>query len=70
VNKFNKGLYKALEELGKHFLNVGVAVVVFAILKPIIDGKFKPKIALYFFITYLLIVVTSTVFLVFGGRNE
>ncbi|WP_231475349.1 hypothetical protein [Persephonella sp. KM09-Lau-8] len=39
---------KVFEEIGKHFLNIGVAIVVFAILQPIIKGKFDIKISFIF----------------------
>ena len=30
---------KSKEELGKHLLNIGVAIIVFAVIQPIMDNK-------------------------------
>jgi len=64
-----KGLKKAFEEIGKHLLNIGVAIIVFAILQPIVKDKFDVKIALSFGIIYL-IVFTIAVFLIAIGGNR
>ncbi len=61
---------KVFEEIGKHFLNIGVAIVVFAILQPIIKGEFDIKISLVFGFIYLVIVLISAILIAVGGENN
>ena len=69
-NKSKKGLRKAFEEIGKHLLNIGVAIIVFAILQPIIKDKFDIKIALSFGIIYLIIFTIAVILIAIGGNND
>jgi len=57
---------KALGETGKHFQNIGVAIIVFAILQPILKGRFDLKISLIFAIIYVAILAISILLLSIG----
>ena len=61
---------KVFEEIGKHFLNIGVAIVVFAILQLIIKGKFDIKISFIFGLIYLVIVLVSAILIAVGGESN
>lgn len=68
--KWEKGLKKAFEEVGKHFLNIGVAVIVFAILQPIVKSEFSPKSSLIFAVLYLIIFTIAVFLIMLGGRED
>ncbi|RUM48184.1 MAG: hypothetical protein DSY47_06105 [Hydrogenothermus sp.] len=68
--RIKKGIKKAFEEFGKHLLNVGVAVIVFAILQPIIKGKFDKETSIVFGLIYVTIAVISSVLIVIGGSED
>ncbi|WP_457634568.1 hypothetical protein [Persephonella sp.] len=65
-----KGLKNALNEIGKHFLNVAVAVIVFSIIQPLINGKFQIGTAILFIIAYFILVIIATVFIIVGGKED
>lgn len=65
-----KGLKKAFEEIGKHFLNIAVAIVVFAILQPIIKKTFDIGTAILFIIAYFVVMVVGTIFIIIGGSED
>lgn len=64
------GLKKAFEEVGKHFLNVCVAIIVFAIIQPLVNGTFNLKLAVYSAVAYFTLFVSSIILLVLGGTNN
>ncbi|EDP74431.1 hypothetical protein [Hydrogenivirga sp. 128-5-R1-1] len=68
--KWEKGLKKAFEEVGKHFLNIGVAIIVFAILQPIVKSEFSPKSSLIFAVVYLIIFTIAVFLITLGGRED
>ena len=57
----------AFEELGKHSLNIGVAVIVFAIIQPIVGGSLNFKIAIFASIFYVILLTIGVFFLYIGG---
>ncbi len=60
-----------LKELGKQLLNIGVAIVVFAIIQPLMKGDLKPSIAIYSIITYIIITTFGLFFVKLGeGENK
>ena len=46
---------KSKEELGKHLLNIGVAIIVFAIIQPIMESKVDFVKVGIFAVIYILI---------------
>ena len=50
---------KSKEELGKHLLNIGVAVIVFAVLQSIMNNKVDFVKVVVFAIVYILIASTG-----------
>ncbi len=60
---------ESLKEYGKHLLNIGVAIIVFAIPQPIIRGEFKTSIAMYFIFAYILVSVIGNIFIAIGGQK-
>ncbi len=67
---WKKGLIKASEEIGKHLFNIGVAVVVFSILQPVIKGSFNLKSALTFGLIYLIIFLFASILIIVGGSKD
>ena len=61
---------KPLEETGKHLQNIGVAIIVFAILQPILKGEFALKTSLIFAAIYVVILVISIILLALGGEKD
>ncbi|WP_164930571.1 hypothetical protein [Aquifex aeolicus] len=68
--KLKKPAKKTLEEIGKHYLNIGVAIIVFAIIQPIVQGKFNIKVALYFGLAYFIVFSIAIILLVIGGSCD
>ncbi len=67
---WKKGLKKAFEEVGKHFLNIGVAIIVFAILQPIIKNEFSLKSSLMFGLIYLIVFSIAVFLIMIGGKED
>jgi uncharacterized membrane protein (DUF441 family) len=65
-----KGIKKAFEEAGKHLLNIGVAIIVFAILQPILKNEFSLKSSLIFAVVYLLIFAIAIFLIAIGGEEN
>jgi len=65
-----KNVKESLKEYGKHLLNIGVAIIVFSILQPIVNGKFETKQALYFVIAYIVVVLIGNVLVALGGNEN
>jgi len=61
---------KAVEETGKHFLNVAVALIIFAILQPIIKGEFNLKTGIIFVTAYIVILLIGNLLIAFGGKDD
>jgi ABC-type Mn2+/Zn2+ transport system permease subunit len=67
---WKKGLKRAFEEAGKHLLNIGVAIIVFAILQPIVKNEFSLKSSLIFGIVYLIIFAIAVFLIIIGGDED
>lgn len=65
-----KKLSEGLKELGKHLLNIGVAIIVFAIIQPLVNGKFQIGTAILFIIAYFTVVVIGTILIIEGGNKD
>ncbi len=65
-----KGLREAFIELGKHFFNIAVAIIVFAVLQPLIRGNINIKVAIIFSIIYFALVTTATILIIIGGSKS
>ncbi len=65
-----EGLKKVSEEIGKHFFNIGVAIIVFAIIQPIIKDEFNLKISIAFGSVYLIIFLIATFLIIVGGSKS
>lgn len=59
-----------LKELGKQLLNIGVAVVVFAIIQPIVSENIRPIVSLVAFFIYLLLTIIGVLLIKKGEKNE
>ena len=65
-----KRLFKAAEEIAKHFLNIGVAIIVFAILQPLVKNEFSLKSSLVFAIIYLIVFLLAVFLIIIGGSED
>ncbi len=61
---------EALKELGKHFLNLAVAVIVFMILQPLVSPNISNKFYLIGMISYLIIVISGFFLIIIGKKLE
>ena len=58
-----KGIGKALEEFGKHLLNIGVALIVFTIIQPYIQDKIDVNKIIIAMIIYFFVVLIGLSFI-------
>ncbi len=65
-----KGLNKLFEKLGEHLLNVSVAIIVFSIIQPLVNGRFDKNLALYFTFAYFLLLILSSALIILGGSED
>jgi MFS-type transporter involved in bile tolerance (Atg22 family) len=61
---------KAFEEYGKSLLNFSVAILIFAILQPVINEKINILQMLTFGIIYLVVVFVGMIFINLGEEND
>lgn len=61
---------EALKELGKHLLNLAVAIIVFVILQPLMAGKMKNFFTISAVIVYLFIVSVGFLLIKKGKELE
>ncbi|WP_081825251.1 hypothetical protein [Persephonella sp. IF05-L8] len=61
---------KAFEEYGKSLLNFSVAILIFAILQPVINEKINILQMLTFGIIYLVVVFAGMIFINLGEEND
>jgi len=59
-----------LKEFGKHLLNIAVAIIVFAIIQPLIKGNLHPEIVIYSIIVYIIVVIVGMFFIRKGGKKD
>ena len=51
---------EASKEIGKGFINIGVAFVIFALIQPLVNDKISIKL-------FVVAVIGATVFMIIGG---
>ncbi len=61
---------KAFGEYGKSLLNFSVAILIFAILQPVINEKINLLQMLTFGIIYLVVVFAGMIFINLGEEND
>jgi len=62
---------KLLEEFGKQLLNIGVAIIVFAVIQPLIKHSFNFSNIVIAIISYTIITLSGILFIETGGyKNE
>ena len=61
---------KGLEEVGKAIINIGVAVIIFAIVQPVVNGKFSTRLGLIAFFAFLLLLITGFWLVSYGGDRD
>ncbi len=65
-----KGIGKALEEFGKHLLNIAVAIIVFTIIQPYIHNEIDINKVLIVIFIYFFIVLIGLMFIWIGGNKD
>ncbi len=61
---------KGLEEVGKAIINIGVAVIIFAIVQPVVNGKFSARLGLIAFFAFLFLLITGFWLVSYGGDKN
>ncbi|RUM49163.1 MAG: hypothetical protein DSY47_04070 [Hydrogenothermus sp.] len=61
---------KGLEEVGKAIINIGVAVIIFAIIQPIVNGKFSATLTLGAIFIFILLEAISFFIVSYGGEEN
>jgi len=61
---------KVFEEYGKSLLNFSVAILIFAILQPVLNEKINVLQMLTFGIIYLIVVFAGMIFINLGEEND
>ncbi len=59
---------EALKELGKHLLNLALAVAVYLLIQPFLKEKFSLKIFISGFLFYLLLGGLGFLLILFGSK--
>ena len=58
---------EALKELGKHLLNLALAVAVYLLIQPFLKGEFSLKVFSIGFLFYLLLAGLGFLLIIFGN---
>ena len=61
---------EAYKELGKQLLNIGVAVIVFVIIQPLVSEKADIKLVITGFVVYFMITVSGFILIRFAEKKE
>ena len=59
---------EALKEVGKHLLNLALAVAIYILIQPLLKGSFSPKVFMLGFAFYLVLVVLGILLIAIGDR--
>ncbi len=59
-----------LKEVGKQILNIGVAIVVFAIIQPFIKHKIDVITTFFAFLSYIALTLIGAYLIKKGGKQE
>ncbi|EDP73463.1 hypothetical protein [Hydrogenivirga sp. 128-5-R1-1] len=58
------------KEVGKGFINIGVAFIVFALIQPIINNNLSLKTTLIALVGFSLSVLVGSLLIAFGGKSD
>lgn len=61
---------RGLEEVGKAIINIGVAVIVFAIIQPIVNGKFSITLIISALGMFVLLAILGFFLVSYGGDRD
>ncbi len=61
---------EASKEVGKGFINIGVAFVVFALIQPFVKGEFNIKLFLVAIFGFFISTFIGSLFIAFGGKKN
>lgn len=59
---------EALKELGKHLLNLALAIAVYLLIQPFLKEKFSLKVFLIGFLFYFLLGSLGFLLIIFGSK--
>ncbi|NPA40653.1 MAG: hypothetical protein GXO18_00050 [Aquificae bacterium] len=60
---------KVYEEIGKHFLSIGLAVVAYVLIKFAMEGETSSRTALIGIGIWLLMVILGSILIYKGGKD-
>ena len=62
---------EASKEVGKGFINIGVAFIIFALIQPFVKGEFSIKLFFTAILGFFVSILIGSLFIAFGGeRND
>ncbi|EDP76407.1 hypothetical protein [Hydrogenivirga sp. 128-5-R1-1] len=61
---------KVFQEVGKHFLSIGLAVIAFVLIRFGIEGNISLKTAIVGFSMWLLFLTLGAILIFMGGRSD
>ncbi len=61
---------KSLEEFGKQLLNIGVAIIVFAVIQPLINHSYSFNDIIIAVFSYTIITLSGILFIEIGGCKD
>lgn len=61
---------KSFEEFGKQLLNIGVAIIVFAVIQPFINHSYNFNDIVIAIFAYVIITLTGIFLIEFGGGKD
>ncbi|NPA53803.1 MAG: hypothetical protein GXO21_03965 [Aquificae bacterium] len=65
-----KGIGKALEEFGKHLLNIGIVLIVFTLIQPYVSNSASIKKVVIILFIYFFVVILGLSFIWIGGNRS
>ena len=65
-----EGFKNIANELGKGFINLAVAFVIFAFLQPLVKEKLTAKLLYIAVFGFILFVTIGSILLYLGGKNN
>jgi len=58
------------KEVGKGFINIGVAFVIFALIQPFVKGEFNINLFLVAIFGFFVSTLIGSLFIAFGGKKN
>ncbi len=61
---------EASKEVGKGFINIGVAFIIFALIQPFVKGEINTKLFLIAVFGFFISILIGALLVAFGGEKD